>query len=124
MNCKAILHCSVFACSYLRIPARDDAVDNLGEIETAPRGLERGAALLVPAVDGGRVEAHVVLIAAVEPAVPRGDAEDVADAVELLEPDDELPQHGVEARAKPPAGDECGARAGSAARSCRGPARR
>ena len=114
----------MFACSYLRIPARDDDVDNLGEIETAPRGLERGAALLVPVVDGGRVEAHVVLVAAVEPAVPRGDAEDVADAVELLEPDDELPQHGVEARAKPPAGDECGARAGSAARSCRGPARR
>jgi hypothetical protein len=99
-------------CSYLRIPARDDAIDNLGEIETAPRGLEHGAALLVPVVDGGRVEAHVVLVATVEPPVPRGDTEDVADAVELLEPDDELPQHGVEARAEPPAGDERGARAG------------
>jgi hypothetical protein len=38
--------------------------------------------------------------------------EDVADAVELLEPDDELPQHGVEPRAEAPAGDERGARRG------------
>jgi hypothetical protein len=36
----------------------------------------------------------------------------VADAVELLEPDDELPQHGVEPRAEAPAGDERGARRG------------
>lgn len=99
-------------CSHLRVPARNDAVDDLAKIEAAPRGLEHGPALLVPVVDGGGVEAHVVLVGAVEAPVARGDAEDVADAVELLEADDELPEHGVEARAEAPAGDESGARAG------------
>lgn len=66
----------------------------------------------MPVVDGGGVEPDVILVGAVEPAVARGDAEDVADAVELLEADDELPEHGVEPRAEPPAGDERGARRG------------
>lgn len=66
----------------------------------------------MPVVDGGQVQAGVVGVGAVEPAVAGGDAEDVADAVELPEADDELPEDGVEARAEPPAGDDRGARAG------------
>jgi hypothetical protein len=58
------------------------------------------------------VQPDVILVGAVEPSVADGDAEDVADAVELMEPDDELPQHGVEPRAEAPTGDERGARRG------------
>jgi hypothetical protein len=105
---------SQYSCSYshLRISTRDDAVDDLAEIKASPRRLEHGAALLVPAIDGGRIQPYVVLVGAVEATVARGNAEDVADAVELLQPDDELSQHGVEPRAEPPAGDERSARAG------------
>jgi hypothetical protein len=105
---------SQYSCSYshLRISTRDDAVDDLVEIKASPRRLEHGAALLVPAIDGGRIQPYVVLVGAVEATVARGNAEDVADAIELLQPDDELPQHGVEPRAEPPAGDERSARAG------------
>ena len=66
----------------------------------------------MPVVDGGGVEPDVILVGAIEPSVSRGDAEDVADAVELVEPHDELPEHGVEPGAEPPAGDERGARRG------------
>lgn len=76
----------------------------------------------MPVVDGGQVQAGVVGVGAVEPAVAGGDAEDVADAVELPEADDELPEDGVEARAEPPAGDDRGARGGVHGDPARGPA--
>jgi hypothetical protein len=56
----------------------------------------------------------------VEPAVPVADAEDGAHAVELPEPDDELPDDGVRAGAEPAAGDDGRAHAGRVERDLAG----